>query len=235
MFWPHCSNIYFHYCISYHKIHNTNWLLKEKTTTQFCDCAQSHPLSNTLSSVGPAIAATWFPSLVLTQPFKAAWPPVPITKVCSWKEPMKASVKSGRKELMHFSSELTRRKSYKIPAMRPVYYQLLRHNAATLWTYIHVLQPCASLQRLLAMCTCPVHTESSLLHLPGSLLLSEHTSVAFYKTLCYMIQCLMCCEMEQCQEQCPRYLSFNYQFGRKDKWSRGIIQKGKLQWLLNNT
>ena len=39
------------------------------------------------------MAATWFPSLVLTQPFQAAWPQVPITKVCSWSQPMKTSVK----------------------------------------------------------------------------------------------------------------------------------------------
>lgn len=46
-------------------------------------------LSNTLSTVALGMAATWFPSLVLTQPFKAAWPPVPITKVCSWNQAKK--------------------------------------------------------------------------------------------------------------------------------------------------
>lgn len=109
--------------------------------------------------------------------------------------------------------------------MRPVYYQLLLLNAAILWTHIHVLQPCASLQGLHAMCTCPVHTESSLLHSPGSLQLSERMSVDFYEALGYKVQCLICCEMQQCQEQYPRCLHLNYRSGRRDKWSQGTFPK----------
>lgn len=66
----------------------------EKLQERSVSVAHSHPLPHTLSSVGPDMAATWLPSLVLTQPFKAAWPPVPITKVCSWNRPMKTSMKS---------------------------------------------------------------------------------------------------------------------------------------------
>lgn len=46
--------------------------------------------------VGSNMAATWLPSLVLTQSFKAAWSPASTTKQCSWNEPMKGSVKSGK-------------------------------------------------------------------------------------------------------------------------------------------
>lgn len=67
---------------------------------------------------------------------------------------------------------------------------------------------------------CPVHTESSLLHSPGSLQHSQHTSVASYKTRGYMVQCLMCYEMQQCQEQCPRCLHFVWRKGRIKKMSR---------------
>ena len=54
----YCSKIYLYYCISYHKIYNTNWQLEKETNTQFCDQAHNHHLSNTLSSVGPDMAVT---------------------------------------------------------------------------------------------------------------------------------------------------------------------------------
>ena len=106
--------------------------------------------------------------------------------------------------------------------MRPVYHQLPRHNAATLWTYIHVLQPCASLQGLHAMCTCPAHTESSLFFTrPGHYCCLNTPPLLSYKALSYMVQRSVCCEMQRCQEQCPRSLSFNHKFGWRDKWSTG--------------
>lgn len=108
--------------------------------------------------------------------------------------------------------------------MRPVYYQWPRHNAAGLWTYIHVLQPCASLQGLHAMCTCPAHTESSLFFTcPGHYCCLNTPLLLSYKALSYMVQHSVCCEMQRCQEQCLRSLSFNCKFGIRDKWSTGII------------
>lgn len=148
-----CTSELSHYCIQYfHKVE----ILENKHFSTVEAQAIEHSVQCW------TLPATRFPSLVLTQPFKAPWPTVPITMVCSWKQPMKLFRKERTNAFLFRTYKSG--KTIKFQPERPVYYPLLQLGEATLRACMHKGTPCDPLPRMHAMSIPSAHNLLSFFH-----------------------------------------------------------------------